>query len=121
MIRKVVIVLKKVRWISRHVLSPEQRQGLERLYGSFELTWWKANVEDLALLAPAVNRADVIAAVLPIHLLAGLLAMAGEKPVLVDLALRTLVPSEGPEDDTRFAHGGWQRIRKLELELEPLE
>lgn len=103
------------------MLSPEQELGLERLYGSFELDWWKENVEDLAQLGLAVDRADVIAAVLPIHLLAGLMEMAGGKPVLVDLARRTLVPSGGPEDDTRFAHGGWQRIRRLELELEPLE
>lgn len=103
------------------MLSPEQRQGLERLYGSFELDWWKENVDDLAQLAPAVAGADVIAAVLPLQLLAGLVALAGEKPVLIDLARRTLVPSGGPEAETRFAHGGWQRIRRLVLDLEPLE
>ena len=113
-------MLKKVLWISRHVMSAEQRGSLERLYGGFELMWWRENVEDMGALAPAVARADVIAAVLPIHLLAALVAMAPDKPVLIDLARRTLVPTDGPEAETRFAHGGWQRIRRLEVELEPL-
>ena len=116
-----MIDLKSVLWISRHVLSPEQRGSLEGLYGGFELVWWKENVEDVGALAAAVADADVIAAVLPIHLLAALVAMAPDKPLLIDLALRTLVPTDGPEYATRFAHGGWHRIRRLELELEPLE
>ena len=114
--------MKTVLWISRHVLSDDQRTGLERLCGgSFKLIWWKENVEDLADLMPAAEAADVIAAVLPIHLLARLVAMADGKPVLIDLARRTLVPTGSPEAETRFAHGGWQRIRRLELLLEPLE
>ena len=114
--------MKTVLWISRHVLSDDQRAGLERLCGgSFELIWWKENVEDMTQLAPAVVAADVIAAVLPIHLLARLVAMADGKPVLIDLARRTLIPGDGHEDATLFAHGGWQRIRRLELLLEPLE
>ena len=114
--------MKNVLWISRHVLSQEQRAGLERLYGArIELIWWKENVEDLAALAPAVAKADVIAAVLPLHLLSRLVAMADGKPVLVDLARRTLLSTDGPEAAARFAHGGWQRIRRLEVELEPLE
>ena len=115
-------LMKKILWISRHILSDAQWAGLERLCGeTFELIWWKENVEDLAVLAPAVAAADVIAAVLPVHLLARLVAMADGKPVLIDLARRTLVSCDGPEDATLFAHGGWQRIRRLELELEPLE
>ena len=114
--------MKKVLWISRHVLSGDQRSGLERLCGGeFELIWWKENVEELNDLAPALEAADVIAAVLPIHLLARLVAMVPGKPVLIDLARRTLVPTAGPEAAARFAHGGWQRIKKLELLLEPLE
>lgn len=114
--------MKKILWISRHVLSDDQRAGLERLCGgSFELIWWKETVEDLADLMPAAEAADVIAAVLPIQLLAGLVERFPGKPILIDLARRTLVPTGGPEAETRFAHGGWQRIRRLELLLEPLE
>lgn len=114
--------MKTVLWISRHVLSDDQRAGLEQVCGGpIELIWWRDNVEELAELAEAVARADVIAAVLPVHLLAGLTAMAADKPVLIDLARRTLVPTGGAEEAAFFGHGGWQRIRRLELELEPLE
>lgn len=114
--------MKKVLWISRHVLSDDQRAGLEQLCGGdLELIWWKENVEDMAALAPAVAEADMIAAVLPIHLLAQLMHMAGDRPVLVDLARRTLIPGAGTEAAAVFTHGGWQRIRHMELELEPLE
>lgn len=114
--------MKKILWISRHILTDGQRAGLVRLCGGpFELIWWKDNVEDMAALAPAVAAADVIAAVLPIHLLERLVSMADGKPILIDLARRTLIPGDGPEDAALFAHGGWQRIRRLELELESLE
>lgn len=114
--------MKQVLWISRHVLTEDQLAGLVRFCGgNFELLWWKDNVEDIQSLAYAVARADVIAAVLPIHLLARLVPLADGKPVLIDLARRSLVPTGGPEAETRFSHGGWQRIRRLELELEPLE
>lgn len=114
--------MKKVLWISRHMLTPEQHRGLEKLCsGCFELIWWKENVEDLDALTPALASADLIAAVLPIHLLARLTAMVSRKPVLISLARRTLVDNGGVEAEIRFAHGGWQRIRKLELELEAME
>ena len=114
--------MQKILWISRHVLTDDQRAGLERLCGgAFELVWWKENVEDLQLLASAAEAADMIAAVLPVHLLARLMAMFPGKPVLIDLAQRTLVSTGGPEAAVRFSHGGWQRIRRLELELEQLD
>lgn len=114
--------MKKVLWISRHVLSPDQLAGLERLCGgAFELIWWKENVAAPEELLPAAAEADVIAAVLPIHLLARLVALVPDKPVLIDLAHRTLIPTNGPEAATHFAHGGWQQIKKLELVLEPVE
>jgi hypothetical protein len=48
-------------------------------------------------------------------------ALVPDKPVLIDLAHRTLIPTNGPEAATHFAHGGWQQIKKLELVLEPVE
>ena len=114
--------MKKVLWISRHVLSPEQHAGLETVCGGpFRLEWWRENVEDAAQLREAVAHADVIAAVLPLHLLAEVTAMAGHRPVLISQARRVLVPTDGPEAAVRFTHGGWQRIKRLELELEPAE
>lgn len=113
--------MKKVLWISRHILTGQQTEGLKRCCGgAFELEQWCDTVEDMTALAAAIARADVIAAVLPVHLLAELVAMAGSKPVLVDTAIRTLVPGDDREPAVRFASGGWQRILRLEVELAPV-
>lgn len=114
--------MKNVLWISRHALSDAQREGLEQVCaGPFRLHWWRENVEDIAQLRQAVEAADVIAAVLPLHLMAELTAMAGERPVLISQAVRTLIPRDDGEADVRFTHGGWQQVRRLELKLEPVE
>ena len=113
--------MKKVLWISRHPLSKVQREELEAICGgSICLYWWRENVEDIQALEEALVGADVIAAVLPLHLMAALMPLAGERPVLVARARRTLVDSGGAEEEVRFVHGGWQRIRRLEVELEPV-
>lgn len=111
--------MKRVLWISRHFLSSAQLAGLERFCGDeISVTSWQENVEDLQDLHNAVADAQVIAAVLPVHLLAQLVQKAEGKPVLVSIAKRELIPTEGGEPLTRFTHGGWQRIAKLELEME---
>lgn len=114
--------MKKVLWISRHMLTREQMHGLEKVCGGpVELHWWQENVEDPADLKEVAASAEVIAAVLPLELLAELMVMAGERPVLISLARRKLVPVEGGEPMALFAHGGWYRIRHLQVELEPAD
>lgn len=112
--------MKQVLWISRHALSEAQREELEQVYGSFRLRWWRENVEDMEQLREVIAGSDVIAAVLPLHLMAELMGLAGERPVLVTRARRVLVDTDGAEADVCFTHGGWQRIRRLELALEPV-
>ena len=114
--------MKQVLWISRHRLTAEQADELEGLCGGqMTLHWWQENVEQIEQLRAAVLAADVIAAVLPLHLLAELVAMADTRPVLITQAKRVLVDKGGAEADVVFTHGGWQRIRRLELELERCE
>jgi hypothetical protein len=114
--------MKRVLWISRHFLTRDQLVDLERFCGGkVTLTFWQENVEELADLADAIEEAQVIAAVLPIHLLAQLVEIAGEKPVLISMAKRVVIPVAGGEAMTHFTHSGWQRIKKLELALEPAE
>ena len=55
-------------------MTDPQRSDLERILGgSFLLDQWDATVKDIEELRPAVERADVVAAVLPLELLSGLL------------------------------------------------
>lgn len=113
--------MKHVLWISRHNLTAQQTKGLEAFCGGpFCLEQWQDTVEQPELLRPAIARADVIAAVLPVHLLAALVELAGDKPVLVDIAQRTLLPGI-QEPDVAFSHGGWQRVAQLELKLVPAQ
>ena len=72
--------MKKVLWISRHEMTPEQRSDLDRITGGAELLLWKETVTDIAKLLPLLQQADAVAAVLPPELLAELLALAGDKP-----------------------------------------
>lgn len=82
--------MKKVLWVSRHEMTPEQFADLERVMGGLvELISWRDTVQEAAQLAPALKEADA-AAVLPLELLGGLLPLAGERPVLQ--AMSGLVP-----------------------------
>lgn len=119
--------MKRVLWISRHEMTGAQIADLERaLGGPVELLPWRDTVEDAAELAPAIAAADAVAAVLPPELLAGVLALAGEKPVLQAVSGREAtgrvltLPDGRREPEFAFAHRGWRRVLRLELETRPL-
>lgn len=114
--------MKRVLWISRHVLTAEQHAGLERFCeDKIDVCCWQSNVEKIDDLLSEMAEADVIAAVLPIHLLARLVTAAGERPVLIPIADRTLIPVADGESAVRFAHNSWQRIIKFDLWMEPAD
>ena len=119
--------MKRVLWISRHQMTAEQRSDLERVMGeAVELRPWTETVEDLTELCPEVERADAVAAVLPVELLAELVRLAGKRPVLQTAAVRTptgrvhTLPDGRREPEFAFAHGGWRQILRLELEVRDL-
>lgn len=119
--------MKRVLWISRHQMTEEQRSDLERVMGEeVELHTWAETVTDLADLRPELERADAVAAVLPVEGLAGLMKIAGKRPVLQSAAIRTptgrilTLPDGRKEPEFTFAHGGWRQILRLELEIKEL-
>lgn len=119
--------MKRVLWISRHQMTAEQRSDLERVMGeAVELRPWAETVEDLEDLRPELERADAVAAVLPVELLAELVRLAGKRPVLQAAAVRTptgrvrTLPDGRREPEFAFAHGGWRQILRLELEVRDL-
>lgn len=106
--------MKKVLWISRHEMTQEQRSDLDRITGGAELLLWKETVTDIAKLLPLLQQADAVAAVLPPELLAELLALAGDKPVLRAVSerkatgrFRTLLDGRR-EQEFVYVHGGWE-------------
>ena len=119
--------MKKVLWVSRHCMTGEQRADLERIMGGpVELLPWRETLRDAAELAPALDRADAAAVVLPPELLCQLLPLAGEKPVLQAVSARratgrTVTTPDGREEqEFAFVHQGWRQILRLELETKPL-
>ena len=119
--------MKRVLWISRHQMTPEQRTDLERVLGDeVELYPWAETVENLAELRPELERADAVAAVLPVERLAELLQLSGGRPVLLAAAVRTptgrvrTLPDGRREPEFAFAHGGWRQLLRLELEVRSL-
>lgn len=119
--------MKTVLWISRHPMTAEQRDGLARAMGdAVRLVEWRETVEDLDVLRPEIARADAVAAVLPTELLAQLLVLAGDCPVLLSEARRTLTgrvstrPDGLTEPEAAFRHVGWKRLLELRVKTCPL-
>jgi len=119
--------MKEVLWISRHEMTAEQLRELARVLGGpVRLRPYRDTVTDVSLLRDAVAAADAVAAVLPAELLAELLALAGDTPVLLSDARRvptgrTVLSPEGKgEPEFAFRHDGWKRLLRLEVETRRL-
>lgn len=119
--------MKRVLWISRHQMTPEQWADLEMAMGDdVELTCWPDTVEDLTALRPLIERSNAVAAVLPVELLSELIKLAGTRPVLQAVSGRqptgrTLTLPDGREEpEFVFAHRCWRQILRLELETRDL-
>ena len=46
--------MKRILWISRHVMTKEQLEGLARLYGEFEVEIYAGTVESMGQLKEQV-------------------------------------------------------------------
>ena len=119
--------MKTVLWISRHEMTDAQLADLERIMGGdVRLFPWRDTVRDVSALAPAVEEADAVAAVLPLELMARLLRRTGEKPLLQAVSRRLptgrtrLTPQGKQEPEFAFVHDCWQQVLRLELETKIL-
>ena len=125
--RKGGCAIKTVLWISRHEMTDDQLSDLERIMeGPVRLFPWRDTVLDVSALLPAVKRADAVAAVLPLELMARLLRLTGGKPLLQAVSrrlptgkLRT-TPEGGSEPEFTFVHDCWQQVLRLEIETKTL-
>ena len=119
--------MKTVFWISRHEMTPNQRADLERALGDhIRLDCWKDSVKDLAELDESLERADVVAAVLPMGLLAQLVNRVPDKPVLQAVSGRkptgrTVTLDDGRrEQEFLFDHLYWEQILHAEFRTQRL-
>ena len=112
--------MKKVLWVSRHEMTDAQFADLERGMGDrVELICQKDTIRNAKELLPQIQLADAVAVVLPLHLLAEVLSLAGGKPVLQAVAERVLADTleDGrKEKGVRFIHKHWEQVLKVEIE-----
>lgn len=109
----------KVLWFSRHDMTPAQSQTLVNKLGGFELVKADGTIPNAFAIQPLVEECDVIAIVAPTNLQEQFLKIAGEKPVIMALNRRELVPDEnGGESKAIFVFEKWERILRIIIEKE---
>ncbi len=118
---------RRVLWVSRHSMTEDQRQDLERIMGGpVELDTWSDTVQDVEELRPRLREADAVAAVLPTEKLADLLKIAGKRPVLQAESARvptgrwTIQPGGAVEREFAFIHQGWKQILEVRIRTRAL-
>ena len=119
--------MKRVLWISRHEMTAPQLRDLERVLGDkVELECQRDTICDMNELRPLIAASDAVAAVLPPRLLAELMAMRGERPVLQSVSARrqsgrmNLLPDGRREPEVIFEHLCWEQVLQMELETRRL-
>lgn len=105
--------MKKVLWFSRHEMTVEQEAALGE---NVEIVQINRTINSAFELQDEIAAADIVAIVAPINLQQQFLKLAGDKPVIMALSERVLVPSEdGGEDKVDFHFVKWERLKKIEV------
>lgn len=119
--------MKTVFWISRHKMTDTQKNDLARILSEpYEIDQWEETVKEVSMLTPRIEKADVIAAVLPPIMLSELMSIADGKPVIQAVSGRertgkTIINANGMEEaEFRFVHLYWEQITKCEIETKRL-
>ena len=103
---------KKVLWFSRHEMTKDQRAAL----GDVEIIQINKTIDSAFELKAEIEECDIIAIVAPIALQQQFLKLAGEKPVIMAVSERILVPDEnGGETKVDFRFVKWERLVKIEV------
>ena len=93
-------------------MTADQKASL----GDCEITQINRSIRSAFELADEVAKADIIAIVAPINLQSQFLKLAGDKPVIMAVNDRVLVPQpDGTEDKVEFRFVKWERLLKIEV------
>jgi len=105
--------MKKILWFSRHEMTEEQ---LAALGNNVEIVNINKTISSAYEIADEINECDIIAIVAPINLQAQFLKIAGNKPVIMAVNDRVLIPQpEGGEDKVDFHFVKWERLLKIDI------
>ena len=107
--RERINMTKKVLWFSRHEMTPEQLKAL----GDVEVTQVNKSISSAYELEEEIKANDIIAIVAPINLQQQFLKIAGNKPVIMAVNDRRLIPQEGGEDKVEFHFVKWEQLDEI--------
>jgi hypothetical protein len=111
-------IMKKVLWFSRHELSAEQLNDLERIFAKVEVNQVNKTITKAVEIKDDIDVADVIAIVAPLPLQQEFLQLAKGKPVIFCKNERIVDPVDGTK--VTFKHAGWFRIVEIKVVFDPL-
>ena len=121
--------MSKVLWLSRHVMTEEQKKDLQRIYGDdVEVKTCNKNVVGWKDVVEAGEDCDILAVVLPPAILADLTNPRNNtKPVIrakanrVPTGAKIRNPATGKlEDEFQFEHIAWEQVMKVEVLVKTL-
>lgn len=111
---KVRFIMTKVLWFSRHLMQVAQMQALMDKLGDVDITQVSKSIQRAEDIQKEIEAHDIIAVVAPPQLLAGILRIAGEKPVITAKMERTVLPDGSV--DMEFIK--WEHVLRIIVEKE---
>ena len=103
--------MKKVLWFSRHLMQVAQMQALTDKLGDVDITQVNKSIQSAQDIAQEIEAHDIIAVVAPPNLLAGILRIAGDKPVITAKMGRTILPDGSVE----MPFKKWERVLRVDI------
>lgn len=114
----------QILWVSRHSMTEEQINDLNRIYGDNEIIQMDETVKNVEQILS--YNSDVYAVVLPIDFIADLCSNTS-KDVIRPISKRVktngeiINPATGKmETEYIYKHEGWQKIKQIKIETEML-
>lgn len=103
--------MKKVLWFSRHLMQVAQAQALGNKLGDVDITQLSRSIQRAEDIQKEIEAHDIIAVVAPPQLLAGILRIAGDKPVITAKMGRIVLPDGSVE----MPFEKWERVLRLDI------
>ena len=103
--------MTKVLWFSRHLMQVAQMEALRNKLGDVDITQVSKSIQSAQDIAQEIGAHDIIAVVAPPQLLAGILKLAGDKPVITAKMGRIILPDGSVE----MPFEKWEHVLRVDI------
>ena len=103
--------MTRVLWFSRHLMQVAQMQVLMDKLGDVDIIQVSKSIQRAEDIQKEIEAHDIIAVVAPPQLLAGILRLAGDKPVITAKMERTVLDDGSVE--MNFVK--WERVLRVDI------